>query len=251
MAKRYFWLKLKDDFFNQRAIKKLRKIAGGDTYTIIYLKLQLLALKNDGKIFYEGVEESFVAEMALELGEEEENVNVTIMYMIKNNLMEELAEDEFLLPEVLSNTGSETAVASRVREYRERQKALQCNTSVTKPLRRDRVRDREEIDKEIEIDNNKGEKNVVASALRNEIRLLLGNRNITVDNIFKLNKPIDRLREVFEFANDNDKFDGWIITCLRDNYDLSKQKKKFVSGAAERLRKLEEEENARAREEEC
>lgn len=38
MAKRYYWLKLPDGFFRQKAIKKLRKIAGGDTYTIIYLK---------------------------------------------------------------------------------------------------------------------------------------------------------------------------------------------------------------------
>lgn len=35
MAKRYYWLKLPDGFFRQKAIKKLRKIAGGDTYTII------------------------------------------------------------------------------------------------------------------------------------------------------------------------------------------------------------------------
>jgi len=55
MAKKYFWLKLKDDFFKQKEIKKLRGIAGGDTYTIIYLKLQLLSIKNDGKIYFDGI----------------------------------------------------------------------------------------------------------------------------------------------------------------------------------------------------
>ena len=44
MAKRYYWLKLPDGFFRQKAIKKLRKIAGGDTYTcftllFLYLKI--------------------------------------------------------------------------------------------------------------------------------------------------------------------------------------------------------------------
>ena len=43
--RKYYWLKLKDDFFKSRVIKKLRKIAGGDTYTIIYLKMQLLSIK--------------------------------------------------------------------------------------------------------------------------------------------------------------------------------------------------------------
>ena len=49
--KRYYWLKLKENFFNQKEVKKLRRVAGGDTYTIIYLKLQLLSLKNGGKLF--------------------------------------------------------------------------------------------------------------------------------------------------------------------------------------------------------
>ena len=42
--KRYFWLKLFEDFFSSKRIKKLRSLAGGDTYTIIYLKMQLKAL---------------------------------------------------------------------------------------------------------------------------------------------------------------------------------------------------------------
>lgn len=51
MAKKYYWLKLRNDWFGDKRIKKLRSIAGGDTYTIIYLKMQLLSLKNEGKLF--------------------------------------------------------------------------------------------------------------------------------------------------------------------------------------------------------
>ena len=72
MAKRYYWLKLPDDFFRQKPIKKLRKIAGGDTYTVIYLKMLLISLKNDGKLYFDGVEDNFCEELALELDEEEE-----------------------------------------------------------------------------------------------------------------------------------------------------------------------------------
>ena len=74
MAKKYYWLRLKDDWFNSKVIKKLRKIAGGDTYTIIYLKMQLLSLKNEGKLYYEGVEDSFEEELALDLDEDIDNV---------------------------------------------------------------------------------------------------------------------------------------------------------------------------------
>ena len=63
MAKKYYWLKLKNNFFSQPKIKKLRKIAGGDTYTIIYLKMQLYSLEDDGKLYFDGIEEDFVEEM--------------------------------------------------------------------------------------------------------------------------------------------------------------------------------------------
>ena len=52
---RYYWLKLQEDFFDSKRIKKLRRIAGGDTYTIIYLKMQLKALKTNGVLEYTGI----------------------------------------------------------------------------------------------------------------------------------------------------------------------------------------------------
>ena len=37
--KRYYWLKFREDFFESKRIKRLRRMAGGDTYLIIYLKM--------------------------------------------------------------------------------------------------------------------------------------------------------------------------------------------------------------------
>ena len=122
MAKKYFWLKLKDDFFQQRAIKKLRKLAGGDTFTIIYLKLQLLSLKDEGRLYYEGVEDQFFKEMALAIDEDESNVQFTIIFLEKNNLLEKIVEDEYFLPTVISNIGKEGSSAERMRRLREKNK---------------------------------------------------------------------------------------------------------------------------------
>mgnify|MGYP003221167238 CR=1 FL=1 len=153
MPKRYYWLKLKEDFFEQRVIKKLRKIAGGDTYTIIYLKLQLLAMKNEGKLFFEGVEDNFSSEMALELDESEENVSVTLSYLEKNGLMELVSSDEYFLPQVLDVTGSESASTLRSRKSRELKKALQCNTTATQCNNLQQIGNVEiEIDREIELE---------------------------------------------------------------------------------------------------
>lgn len=118
-VKKYYWLKLKDDFFRQKEIKKLRRIAGGDTYTIIYLKMQLLSLKREGKLIYEGIEDTFASELALELDEDEDNVQITLGFLTKHGLLVESDNiDEFLLTETISCIGKESESTERVRKHR-------------------------------------------------------------------------------------------------------------------------------------
>lgn len=116
--KRYFWLKLKDDFFRQKEIKKLRKIAGGDTYTIIYLKMLLKSLSNDGVLYFEGVENDFIEELALDIDEHEENVAVTVQFLISHGILVEVSDDEYLLTTCADMVGSESASAKRMRKHR-------------------------------------------------------------------------------------------------------------------------------------
>lgn len=129
--KRYHWLKLKDDFFSSKRIKKLRKLAGGDTYTIIYLKMQLVAMKHDGIITFTGLEKSFADELALELDETPENVTVTVQYLLSCGLLETSDDIHFFIPYAVENTQSEAASTQRSRLCRERRKALQCNDNAT------------------------------------------------------------------------------------------------------------------------
>ena len=114
MSKRYYWLKLKDDFFSSKRIKKLRNMAGGDTYTIIYLKMQLLAMKTDGVLTWTGLEENFAEELALDLDEKPDDVEVTLIYLLKTGLAETQDNRSFFFPYAIENTGSEDASAQRV-----------------------------------------------------------------------------------------------------------------------------------------
>ena len=150
MGKRYYWLKLPDDFFRQKPIKKLRRIAGGDTYTIIYLKMLLVSLKNEGKLFFDGVEENFTEEIALELDEEEENVKVTVQFLMAQGLLQLIDESEYELTECSRMMGSESASAERMRRLRDK-KTSQCDIGVTQQLHLSDV----EKEKEIEIDKDK------------------------------------------------------------------------------------------------
>lgn len=210
MAKKYFWLKLKEDFFDKRVIKKLRKIAGGDTYTIIYLKLQLLAMKNDGKLFFEGVEENFAEEMALELDEDAENVKVTLMYLEKNNLIETLSESEFLLPEVIESTGSESSAAARVRKHRENKKALQCNTNVTECNKNVTLEKEKEIDKDDDRLNNKytDYKKTLADEMITEIKKIIPNQPTNQVEIILMSVFSQMINSVNHFGKEK------VITAL-------------------------------------
>lgn len=150
--KRYFWLKLKDSFFRDKRIKKLRRIAGGDTFTIIYLKLQLLSIRNNGVLVYEGIEDTFAEELALELDEDIDNVNVTLAFLTNNGMIEETEPDHFLMTETVKCIGSEGASAERVRRHREltekKKEMLHSNTNVTM------CNTEKDIDKDIEKDKD-------------------------------------------------------------------------------------------------
>lgn len=126
-SKRYYWFRLHKDFFQKKEIKRLRRVAGGDTYTIIYLKMLLRSIVDGGKLYFDGYEETFVSELALDIDEDEQNVQITVNYLLKNGLLLECEADEYYLPEANNNTGSETAAASRMRKLRNKSKELDCN----------------------------------------------------------------------------------------------------------------------------
>lgn len=158
-GQRFYWLKLMSDFFTQPKIKKLRRIAGGDTYTVIYLKMQLLSLKNGGIIPFEGIEETFADELALTMDETPENVQATLIFMESQGLIERISEEEFFLPETALLIDSEAASTIRSRKHREKKKllALHCNTDETKRNGDIDIEKDSEIDSDTESDIEKEE----------------------------------------------------------------------------------------------
>ena len=187
------------DFFSKPKIKKLRKIAGGDTYTIIYLKLQLLSLDNEGVLEYQGIENNFIEEMALTIDEDIDNVSVTINYLINQGLMEQIDENSYLLNETQVLIGSESQVAERVRKHRNTQKALQCNTDVTKC--NTEIEKDIEIDKELELDiDTDKEKASIASRRKETFPSIINNYTTNADLIDALNCYVEMRKKEKKFT---------------------------------------------------
>ena len=71
--------------------------------------------------------------------------------------------------------------------------------------------------------NNNNNKENVAAIIRQEIKFLIKSRNIKIDNVLKYCSDLNRIKEVFLYADKNNKSDGWVIACLRDNYSINQK----------------------------
>lgn len=184
VSKRYYWLKLENDFFSSTSdirIKKLRSLAGGDTFTIIYLKMMLSTLTTDGIITYEGIEENIAQEIALRIDENPDNVQVTINYLINTKLLIEVDENTYSLPYVAKHTGSEGASAERMRSLRQRHKASLCDRNVHKPLQVGDVESESEKESESEIESESVNDNDRPTDRLTQIRQICEKYNLSIN----------------------------------------------------------------------
>ncbi|MDS8201778.1 phage replisome organizer N-terminal domain-containing protein [Streptococcus pneumoniae] len=159
--KRYFWIQLAQDFFKSKEMKLLRKIAGGDTHTIIYLKMMLISLEDGGHIYYDGLADNLAEEIALVIDENVEDIKITLIFLESKGLLTRNSDRDYFLEQVPEMVGSETASTRRSRKHRELQK-LHCNTIATT------CNGDIDIDKEIEKDKNN--KVMISSSLSENLK---------------------------------------------------------------------------------
>ena len=122
-AKRFYWLKLKHEFFKKNIyVKKLRRMNNGTELAFLYLELLTYSLEDNGIITFQGVEENLGEELALNLDEDADLMCELIDFLLKYDLLVPQEDNNFLLVEVLESTGSETKQAeyNRIRRANER-----------------------------------------------------------------------------------------------------------------------------------
>ena len=132
-TKKYFWLKLKEDFFDDKTIKYLRKLPDGNAIVIIFLKMQLKSLKTEGFIKYDGIMPTCEDELALILDEDVNLVRFTIGALEKVGAVERWDNDTLYISALQPLIGSESAVAERVRRHRAKKKALEGGEALPEP----------------------------------------------------------------------------------------------------------------------
>ena len=174
--KRYFWIQLTQDFFKSKEMKLLRKIAGGDTHTIIYLKMMLISLEDGGRIYYDGLADNLAEELSLVIDENIEDIKITLIFLESKGLLTKKSDRDYFLEQVPEMVGSETASTRRSRKHRESQKVLQCNNYATKcngDIEIDIDIDKE-LDKEKDIDLDKNPIEIIVEEYQSRIAMLDG-----------------------------------------------------------------------------
>ncbi|MFI3082684.1 DnaD domain protein [Streptococcus sp. 2022WUSS135] len=157
--KRYWWLKMEHDFFEQKEMKALKRMAAGYVYTTIYLKLLLKSLKNNGSLYFESIEDDFVSEIAFDIDEAVEDVRAVFDFLKRKGLLIEISEEEISLPGAVQRVGSKTQSAVRMERMREkkkqddnvtmlRQTVTPLQDSYVEKSREEKRRERVEVDKE-------------------------------------------------------------------------------------------------------
>ena len=149
--KKYYWLKLKDDFFERDEIKIIESQKNGKDYINFYLKLLLKSVKTEGTLRFKDAIPYNLDMLSTITNCNIDTVNTAINTFISLGLMEKWEDGTFYMLEVQNMVGSETSSAERVRKHRlKNTKPLQCNNNV--------INCNTEIEIELELETEKWQK---------------------------------------------------------------------------------------------
>lgn len=210
----------------------MRLIAGGEIYTIIYLKLLLESLDNGGLIEFENICDNPAEELSLMIDETADNIKACLVILEKLKLCE--YNDNFIsFNDIEKMVGSSTTEADRVKAYREKQKLLKVQKSTddvhsyenrTQSEQQSYPEIEREKDKEKDTDTER-EKEPYA---RDEVEILLNHTQFLSFEDFEkayifwftklTGKPITLLNQTVSANEKNIEKLGW----LRKNFEARK-----------------------------
>lgn len=116
--KRYYWLKLKKDFFQQHQIKVLKSLPNGRLYALIYLELLAESCSHSGELRYSNLMPYDIVTLSAVIDEDKDNVEKAIETFIRLELVEIVDDGTIYMREIEKLIGSETGQTIRKREKR-------------------------------------------------------------------------------------------------------------------------------------
>jgi len=166
--KKYYWLKFKEDFFDEDTIQWLEEQNNGKEYCLFYLKLCLKSLKTNG-ILIRSVGQILVPYDVKKLGEitntDTDTVIVAMEVFKKIGLVQILDNGEIYLTQLKNMVGSESKWAKYKRKDKELEKFQDDSNSAQKKLQTEKEKELD-IEKDKELEKEDGLSVVVPSNIK-------------------------------------------------------------------------------------
>lgn len=124
LTKRYYWLKLNENFFEREEIKVIENMKNGKDYIIFYLKLLLKSISTEGELKFRNIIPYTPEMLSAITGTDIDTVRVAIDLFTKLDLMEVWDDGTLFMIETQNMIGSETEWAKKKRLQREKQEEL-------------------------------------------------------------------------------------------------------------------------------
>jgi len=118
VSKKYFYLKLKDNFFDLPEIKVIEGLQNGYEYICIMQKMYLRSLSRDGKLMLTDMIPYEIATLSSVLGHKQETITAAIKVFKSLNLLEILDDMTIYMTEIQNFIGESSTEADRIRAYR-------------------------------------------------------------------------------------------------------------------------------------
>ena len=218
--KKYYWLKLKRDFFKRHDVRIIEELPNGKEYILFYLKLLLESIDHEGALRFSDTVPYNEQMLSVITNTNVDIVRSAMKMFVELNMIELFDDATIYMAEVNKLIGSETGWAEKKRSQRlKRDNVPQLSSNC--PI---------EIEKDIEIEKEKDKeiKKFIKPTLE-EVQAYCNQRNNKVD-----------AKAFFDYYNEGDWKDGkgkpvrnWkqkLITWeKRDNNarDIGKYKRSF------------------------
>ena len=212
MENKYYWLKLKKDFFKRHDIKIIEAMPNGKDYILFYLKLLCESVDHEGNLRFSDQIPYNEDMLSVITNTNIDIVRSAIKIFTELNMMELMDDGTYYMNEVYKMMGSavDNDNANRQRRFRERKKELALQErydSVTKNNESKSI----DIDKELEVKeniiNNTKEKNLSFGTYK-RIKLTQNQYDKLCQDYNKelIDKMINALDEYVQSNNNKNKY---------------------------------------------
>lgn len=177
-SRKYYYMKMKDSFFDSEEMKILESQKNGCEYQNLYLKMCLLSLKAEGKLIFKNAMPYDCGMLSTVLRMNIDTVKTGIEMFQKLGLVEIVGTETIFMSDIQTLIGSSSTEADRIKSYRKRiktegkrtQKSVQMYKSCTP-----------EIELEIDIKKEKDSVICLSSPLPKESKKTYGEfENVTL-----------------------------------------------------------------------